>query len=705
MKEFVLNDSPSGKALKIDYAKELNAEQLDVVLHGDGPCLVLAGAGSGKTRTITYRVAYLLEQGVRPDEILLLTFTNKAAREMLSRVESLLAGGVKGIWGGTFHGVANRLLRTYATEIGHSQNFTILDSEDSKDLIKLCLKDIEVDTTSRRFPSAANLLSILSFARNARHGVRDTIMKKHPHFLPLEGVISRIAELYEARKKSSDAMDFDDLLLNLLRILRERPDIRDRLATQFRYVLVDEYQDTNAIQAEIIRLISGSHSNILVVGDDAQSIYSFRAADVKNILSFPELFVGAQVFRLLNNYRSTPEILAFANNVIGHNQGQFKKDLHSMRAGVEKPNVVAAANPFEEASYIAQQVLALHDEGIAMREIAVLFRAAFHSQALEFELMKRDIPYEYRGGMKFFERAHVKDIVSHLRLIGNPKDEAAWMRVLSLQEGIGVATAGRIIDHAVRNNGSLVEILAVQSAGGGGRAAKGWEGTRNLLSKMLPLSKKPGDLIRTVASSSYREYLEAEYPDHTDRFEDLEQFARFADVYDDLKTFLDDVSLTDEFGVKRADEKKQENEEKIVLSTIHQAKGLEWEAVFVMHMADGKFPNPKAMGEEGGMEEERRLFYVACTRAKSRLFLTYPLVTGEDSFMMGNPSPFISEANQKLLEEVHLTRPKPSSFHSRSRAWHDGDDGPTIVLDKMGEKTAPPPIVRKSFLRDIDDLL
>ena len=688
----------SGKARRIDYAGELNAEQLAVVEGGDGPCLVLAGAGSGKTRTVTYRVAYLLEGGVRPEEILLLTFTNKAAREMLERVQALLGSDASGLWGGTFHSVANRLLRRYAPLVGRTNAFTILDEEDAKDFVKLCVKDLDVDTTARRFPSPSVLKGIVSYTRNAGKGVRELLEARYPSFLDLCPTVERVAELYEERKARSDAMDFDDLLILLLRLLRERPDVKDSLASQFRYVLVDEYQDTNALQANIVRELSSVHRNLLVVGDDAQSIYSFRAADVRNILSFPDLYPGTKTFRLLTNYRSTPDILSLANGVISSNRGQFKKELRAVRPSEELPNLVPAGTDAEEARFIAQRTLELRDEGVPLNEIAVLFRASFHSQALEFELMKRDVPYDYRGGMKFFERAHVKDAVAHLRLIANPKDEAAWMRVLSLQGGIGTATAGKIID-GLRGSSTILE--ALERTPVSGKAARGWETARVALCAAAS-SSTPADMVREVASGSYRDYLEAEYPDFRDRLEDLEQFAVFADGYDDLTKFLDEVSLTDPAFAKASAGRQYgeaEHEEKMVLSTIHQAKGLEWDAVFVMGLCDGKFPNPRAMGEEGGMEEERRLLYVAATRARNRLYLTYPVASLTDSLAIGAPSPFLTELPDGLVEEVRLrsAAPRPSPFRPK---WGN-DDEPLIVLDDLGERKDVP---YKSLLRRVDDL-
>lgn len=696
MKEFVLKGHFDPSRCKIDYKNELNDEQLNVVLNGDGPCLVLAGAGSGKTRTITYRVAYLIENGVSPEQILLVTFTNKAAKEMTSRVEQLLGSYPAGLWGGTFHSIANRILRQYAVQAGHTSNFTILDQEDAKSLIKVCIKELQIDTTGRRFPSPAKIQGMISYARNAQKSIEEIIESRYQTFFDLIPTISRLAEVYESRKRQADAMDFDDLLLILRKLLRTNPDVRDRLATQFQYILVDEYQDTNSVQADIVHELASVHQNLLVVGDDAQSIYSFRAAEIKNILGFPNAYHDVKTFRLTTNYRSTPEILEVANRSIGFNQEQFKKELSAICENAEKPSLVPASHATQEAQYIAEQVLQLRDDGYDLREIAVLFRAAFHSQTLEFELMKRDIPYEYRGGMKFFERAHVKDIVSHLRLVANPKDETAWMRVLSLQPGVGLVTAQKIISQ-IREAREIDDVFHIEVKVGA-RGAKGWEQVLETIKKMIAGNRLPADMIRAVIAGSYRDYIEAEYPDFMDRLEDLEQFAIFAEGYEGLHGFLDEVSLTENFGAVR-EEGRDKEDERMVLSTIHQAKGLEWDAVFVIHLTDNKFPNPRAMEEKGGLEEERRLFYVATTRARKQLFYTYPIISGHDSVAINQPSVFLQEIPTQLVETIKLKTQRMTPPPSKS--WGRSDD-PIIVLDDLGEEISKPS--PGSFLRGLDEL-
>lgn len=703
MKEILLTDSPAFDS-NIDFRKELNVEQLAVVENGDGACLVLAGAGSGKTRTITYRVAYLLERGIAPQNILLLTFTNKASKEMLSRVEQLLGKYPTGLWGGTFHSVSNRILRMYAGMIGHTPNFTILDSEDSESLIKSIVKELQIDTSEKRFPSAAKLNSMLSYARNANRPIKEIVSEKYDHFFDLVPTIERIAEVYELRKRQADSMDFDDLLIRLRDLLVQNPHVRDRLATQFEYVLVDEYQDTNVLQAQLIAMLASVHKNILVVGDDAQSIYSFRAAEIKNILSFPDQYGSAKTFRLVTNYRSSPEILSIANDSIHNNKNQFKKDLAAVRESSEKPQLIPAQNAQQESQFIAQQILTLRDAGVPFREMAVLFRAAFHSQALEFELMRRDIPYEYRGGLKFFERAHVKDVIAHIRLKANLKDEVAWLRVLGLQTGIGLVTAQKMILQ-IHGYDSLEEIVE-QPIGSGARASAGWKALTATLKRFI-VQTSPAELIRTVASSDYRAYLEAEYPDFADRLEDIEQFALFAEQYSELTSFLTDVSLTSDYGV--LEEETHGDEERLILSTIHQAKGLEWDAVFIINLVDGKFPNGRALEERDGLEEERRLFYVATTRARKFLYYSYPLVSGTESLLFNQPSMFLQELDPAMMEEVKLKREVAKTTSWNTTSWDssewdasDFEDGPAIVLDDLGEEVKKKPTKSVgSFLRDV----
>lgn len=686
-KRFVLEGAESTRKLSVDYSNALNQEQRDAVLHGEGAALVLAGAGSGKTTTITYRVAYMIERGTPPSDILLLTFTNKASREMLERVERLLGSAVHGIWGGTFHSIANRLLRMNAERLGYTPGFTILDMEDAKGLLKAVLKDMHIDMTQRRFPSPAVCANILSYARNICGSIQETVELKHPSFRELISDLEELARRYDDRKQKTNSMDFDDLLQNLLRLL-EMPDAGASISSRFRYVLVDEYQDTNAIQARIVNRFAHAHGNVFVVGDDAQSIYGFRGADVQNILCFPEEHAQVRVFKLVTNYRSTPEILHLANDSLRHNLDQFEKELVGVQLGGSKPAVIPCASAKQEAQYIAEQALRLREEGTALRNMAVLFRATSHSQQLELELLKRDIPYEYRGGLKFFERAHIKDIQAFLRVFQNPKDETAWRRVLVMQAGIGETLAGALSRQAMTHehfSGALADRMdGIVTP----RAASGWGEFLAIAGSMVTEAPTPSAMIRAVAASSYQQLLEREYPNWRDRLEDIEQFALFAEGYESLESFLADVSLYDDVLAKR-EEYGPNDDERMVLSTVHQSKGLEWDTVFILHLADGAFPNGRALAEENGIEEERRLFYVAVTRARRRLFLSYPLTMGHDSLVLNRPSQFLDEIDPRLTERIELVdayRAKPPPDHGWN--WDLSGSEDVIELDALGEPRA-----------------
>ena len=724
MSVFVLQGGDELASRKIDYQRELNQEQLDVVLRADGPCLVLAGAGSGKTRTVTYRVAYLLENGVDPSRILLLTFTNKASREMLGRVQSLLGEGARGIWGGTFHSIANRILRTHAEQLGYTSRFSILDQDDAQSLAKAVMKEMSIDPKARRFPTAAVVQNILSYSTNTRTSVQDTLELKHPHFFPFAGEIEEIGRQYAARKRVANAMDFDDLLVNWAKLMAD-PSASKHISAQFQYVLVDEYQDTNALQDAIVSKVAEVHRNLLVVGDDAQSIYAFRGADVKNILRFPEDWPDAKIFKLLTNYRSVPEILDLANASLGHNSNQFQKELIASRGKGEKPKVVPAASARQEAQFVAEQILALRAEGVALANMAVLFRSSSHSQALEFELLKRDVPYEYRGGMKFFERAHVKDVLAYLRISQNPQDEAAWLRVMNLQAGIGATTASNLTA-VVKQISDFEKIIQTDiSTRLPGKARQGWEEFTDIARRMLSHAPSPALMLRAVLDAGYRDYLEREYPDWRDRLEDIEQLAVFAESAASVSSFLADLALYDEVFSGR-DKDDGGAEERIVLSTVHQAKGLEWDTVFIIHLADNAFPHRRAMAEEGGVEEERRLFYVAVTRARRKLFLTYPVMLGTDTLMLNQPSLFLEELSPYLTERVELREARNVQRHDTRSfreeeterdgwSWDAGSGEPTIEVDRDGNrapssttkwKSSPkkPGTAPTSFLRDVDQL-
>ncbi|MBU1180190.1 ATP-dependent helicase, partial [Patescibacteria group bacterium] len=663
---------------------QLNDEQFKVVREGEGPCLVLAGAGSGKTRTIIYRLAHLLSNGTDPKNICLVTFTNKAAREMISRAELLLGYKPKGLIAGTFHHMANFLLRRYGRTIGLEPNFTIIDEDDKKSLIKASIADAGIDTKQRRFPSPAVLKEIFSFSKNSRNSLEQVLEIKHPKFLEIKEQIKDVRRIFEKKKKDGNMVDFDDLLTRTLNLLETQPHIREGLARTFKYVLVDEYQDTNPIQAAILYHLSSHHKNILVVGDDAQSIYSFRAADIKNILDFPKTYPQAKTFKLETNYRSTPNILDLANNVIANNINQFPKNLKSIKKAGIMPQVLTVHNKEDEAKFIADRILELRDEGVELRDMAVLFRAAYHSEVLEMELTRRDIPYDFRGGVKFFERAHIKDTIAYLRAFFNLQDEAAWMRILSFGLGVGPATAKRIFEE-ISQKREPHGILEIDGSHFGIKARTSWEEILSIWKKFVNLEASPSVFIDAVVNSYYRDYLENKYENFEERLQDLYEMANYSSRYKDLASFLSEITLYEEVGVNREQGGEYEAE-KMILSTIHQAKGLEWKVVFIINLIEGAFPNRRALMEEGGLEEERRLFYVACTRAKDQLYLSYSFTGGNFGYAtvgggmsFNEPSTFVRELERGLLERVEF----------------EEDDLPVIDID--GEE-----LPKKSYLPDIN---
>jgi DNA helicase-2/ATP-dependent DNA helicase PcrA len=664
-----------------------------VIQNGDGPCLVLAGAGSGKTRTITYRVAYLLEQGVKPEEILLVTFTNKAADEMRRRVAQL--AGSQGIlpWSGTFHHIGYRILRLYAPLLGYGNNFTVLDSDDSESLIKLCVKNVKPDSAgAKRFPSCSAVLSVISYARNAELPIEVVVEDKFYQWLPFTEEITKIATEYAIRKKEANAMDFDDLLVNLLTLLQDG-NIHQKYASQFRYVLVDEYQDTNKIQASIIRRLAMVHNNVVVVGDDAQSIYSFRAADIQNILQFPNEFPGSKIFKLETNYRSSREILDVANSIIAKNKVQYKKTLHATKEGV-KPKLFPQLDQQSEGAFVAGKIEELLTSGVPATEIAVLFRASHHSQMLEVELVRRGIAYDYRGGVRFFERSHIKDILAYLRLMNNLADTAAWLRVLLHEEGIGPMAAQKVIEY-IREQKNVEGIPEAGRAVLGAKALTGWNNFLRIFETMQSaVVRTPEAMIEALIQSPYRNYLDGEFVDSRDRVNDIKQLGVFAGRYDNLEEFLADATLQESFrGVESEGGAPASSGGKIVLSTIHQAKGLEWQAVFILNLSSGAFPSERALKEENGLEEERRLFYVAITRAKETLYFTYPMAGGSYGDFLSGPSVFIDDIDYELIEDHSLLM--------NTTVLNDPRESVEYISEDEAPRTKPRP---GSFLKDISDL-
>jgi DNA helicase-2/ATP-dependent DNA helicase PcrA len=633
----------------IDYEKELNSEQYRVVMEEGGPLLVLAGAGSGKTRTLTYRVARLLEKGVQPDHILLATFTNKAALSMLNRVETILDSYTGKILGGTFHHIANIILRSYAFRLGYKSNFTIVDSEDARQLISTCMAELKINPKLTKFPRSNIIAEIISLTLNTQISLEDVMQTRYPFFLHLFNEINQIACLYIQKKKDLSVMDFDDLLCNCRTLLMDNPDLLQKFADRFEHVLVDEYQDTNIIQADMVDLLASGHQNLMVVGDDSQSIYSFRGADFSNIINFPNRYPDCKIFKLETNYRSTPQILHLANLSITNNEKQFPKELRAVRASGMRPVMVSAQNVLKQADFVAQRIRELARGGVPLKEIAVLYRAHYHSMEVQMEFVRRDIPFDIRSGIRFFEQAHIKDVTSYMRVIVNPQDELAWRRLLIIYPKVGKVTIGKLWKYLAGQENPLEAIMGDEFMKITPKQAKpGMEDCRNtikLLVDLQPLERTPEKIIEVLLNKSgYRTYLQDNYSDGSSREEDLIQLGNFSAKFPRMEDFLNELALLTNMS-KDEELEEQQKEDKVVLSTIHQAKGLEWSYVFLIWCSEGMIPLQRALKEPGGEEEERRLFYVAVTRAKDQLYLSSPVIdyTRSSGALTLSPSRFIRE--------------------------------------------------------------
>jgi len=661
-REYVIKPFRPAVDLQIDYARELNEQQLAAVTAAPGPSLVIAGAGAGKTRTLIYRVAYLLEQGIPAERILLLTFTNKAAKEMMERVANLLGSDLKDLWGGTFHSIGLRLLRRYAETVGATRDFNVLDREDAADLIQACVDDGNIDIKATLFPKKDVLLDIFSRAVNTDRAVPQVLAEQYPKFSRLANVLGGLCERYTARKRANRVMDFDDLLVLWRQLLVEQDQVRDALQHRFQFVLVDEYQDTNRLQAEIIDVLAERHHNVMAVGDDAQSIYSWRGANFRNILDFPKRYPEAKVYKIETNYRSTPEILALANASIAANTEQFAKELAAIRSEGIRPIVVVCADSAQQATFVAQRVLELRDEGTPLRRMAVLYRAHFHALELQLELTQRNIPFTITSGLRFFEQAHIKDVTAMLRLVANPRDEMAFKRVARLLRGIG----GRSADKLWRQFSAAVSPPEVSiahamqgcSATVPKKAEVAWAQLTATLAQLDDPAKQasPSDAIQLVLDAGYEDYLQEQYSNHTARLEDLQQLSLFAKQFTSTTDFLAQLALMTNVDSDR-DRRSDADEDPLRLSTVHQAKGLEFDVVLVIMLCEGLFPSHRSLDSESVLEEERRLFYVAVTRARNELYLSYPLTRpnpGRDDGWFQRPSRFLSEIPGDLREEWNL---------------------------------------------------
>ncbi|MCF6270672.1 MAG: ATP-dependent helicase [Melioribacteraceae bacterium] len=633
----------------INYKDELNQTQFDAASAIEGSYLVIAGAGTGKTRTLVYRVSRLIEMGYDPKSILLLTFTRKASREMMNRATELLDNRCSKINGGTFHSFANSTLRRYSKAIGLDANFIILDQGDSEDVINLIRGEMNVAKLKKRFPNKQTILRVISLSLNTSRSIEDILFESYPHFSEHIDKVLEIKAKYEKYKYSNSLLDYDDLLIYLLKFLTERSDVAGKVLSSIKFIMVDEYQDTNKLQADIVKALASINPNVMVVGDDSQSIYSFRGANFKNIMDFPKLFENTKLIKLEENYRSTKEILSFANHLLEFAVEKYPKKLYTNISDGELPAIVSATTDNMQSRFIVERILELREEGVPLDEIAVLFRASYHSFNLEVELNKANIPYVKFGGMKFVETAHVKDVLAFLRISMNPKDFVSWYRILLLHEGIGPKRAQMIMTELTSIDINKINIPS--------DLAK-----NKLLEKVIPLLeiiqnlnrnfKLPADQLELILSY-YDPLFKKKYDNFNKRKKDLDALINIASNYDNASTFLADMALEPlQDSVTDVAEEDKEDEQ-LILSTIHSAKGLEWHSVFIIHAMDGFFPATQSFDSQESLEEERRLMYVAVTRAKQNLHISYPtnIFDRYNGYTLAKPSRFISDVGEELADE------------------------------------------------------
>ncbi len=632
---------------KINYKEELNASQFEAATAVKGCYLIIAGAGTGKTRTLVYRVARLIELGHDPNSILLLTFTRKAANEMLKRASMLLDDRCSKIRGGTFHSFANLTLRKYAKAIGLDSAFTILDQGDSEDVINLIRSQDRFLTRDKRFPNKQTLNKVYSLSVNTGKKVEEIIENDYPHFLPLLDKILEIQKIFIQYKRNNNLLDYDDLLIYLREFLKKESPSVKALLSEIKFVMVDEYQDTNHLQAEIVKGLAKYNKNVMVVGDDSQAIYSFRGADFHNIMQFPKLFDNVKIIKLEENYRSVQAILDFANRINEAAIEKYKKELYTRRGSGVLPSIVAAATDNLQSKFIVEKILDLREEGVQLKDIAVLFRSSFFSFDLELELSKANIPFQKFGGMKFVETAHIKDVMAFLRIAVNPKDVISWYRVLLLHEGVGPKTAQRILDEL---STARITIKAEPDDQPEFKHHK----LGPLFYLLYELQKKkymPSEMVQKVYNY-YWELFKANYDDWNKRKKDLDIFQNIVENYTSIDSLLSDMAIEPIIESVLDVDAADKEEEYVTLSTIHSAKGLEWHSVFIIHAVEGYFPSARSVENLDSLEEERRLMYVASTRAKNNLFVSYPmnLYDREAGMTLSKPSRFISEISPDLAE-------------------------------------------------------
>jgi DNA helicase II / ATP-dependent DNA helicase PcrA len=661
-------DSPfpsAGSVPAIDFRAQLNDEQFAAVTAEPGPLLVLAGAGSGKTRTLTYRVAYLLSQGVRPGEILLLTFTNKAAKEMLHRVHELTGVEPQRFWGGTFHSLGNRALRMFGDAIKLPKNFTILDADESESLLKQAVESVDkLFFKDKTNPRPGPLFSVLSLARNTQSPIADLVERQFPQYAEVAPLFPRFAATYEQKRREQSVVDYDDLLELWLRLLTDAPDVARYFNERFRHVLVDEYQDTNTLQAQIVDRLA-SHHRVMAVGDDAQCIYSWRGAEFENIMTFPDRHPGTVIHRIEVNYRSTPEILAFANGVLNAapKGRHFEKELRAARKHGPKPSVIQAMDDREQAAFVLKRIESLvQDDGVSPREIAILYRSHFIALEMQLALSRAGIPYVITSGVKFFERQHVRDLIALVSFVYNPANTLAWQRFSILLPKVGEKGAQKIhaaaLDHAKLMQQNFLAALAEDDVKTKvpKDAKDEWANFCTSLQQVAAAMDegKPADAVRVAIDGWYGDYMKGAYADYLDRLEELKGLVGFASQFSDMQEMLTQVAL---LNGETAEKEVDHDQESIKLTTIHQAKGLEYDVVFLIGTADNQFPTRRSI-EAGDVEEERRLFYVAVTRAKNELYISYPRVATRagPGGMMLQPSRFLLEISNSLYDELRIKR-------------------------------------------------
>ncbi len=617
-RERVVTESPR------DFTAELNAEQAAAARHVDGPLLIIAGAGTGKTRTLVYRVAHLIDRGVRPERILLLTFTRRAAHEMLTRAERLVGSASTRVNGGTFHATGHRLLRQFGPEAGLARDFSIMDQGDAEDLMQLARGALGYGKQEKRFPKKETLHYIYSRHLNTERAIEEILEAEYPQFVEFTADIVRIFAEYTSRKSERNLVDYDDLLLFWALMLEQSNAIADRIAGAYDHILIDEYQDTNLLQARILRGMCRTHRNITVVGDDAQSVYSFRGASFRNILDFPKQFSPAQIVTLEQNYRSTQPILDATNTLISRALERFSKQLWTQRTGTEAPWLVTTRDEQQQTRFVVDRILELHEEGTPLHEIAVLVRAGYMSADLEIELTNRNIPFEKWGGLKFLEAAHVKDVLAFLRVLENPRDEVSWYRILMLMPGIGDVTARAVMQSMAERSwdpDAFSHFVPPPRARDAHRALAGL--LRELLASHADEPNVGEDIDRIRAL--YDAVLAERYDRSEPRLADLDQLRTIASGYPGRAAFLAALALEPPSNTQDLAGGSESDDDALVISTVHSAKGKEWDAVFVIWAVDGWFPSSRSLGDEEQLEEERRLMYVAMTRARNHLAVTYPL--------------------------------------------------------------------------------